>query len=351
MKKKFPERINFEVTLACQLDCPHCYVRSIKNPMVSLANAKKIAQSLCDNGCREIRLFGGEPVLHPQLEGIAKYMKTIGLKVSMITNGFYETKRIENLLPFIDEWHLSIDGSPEVYRKLRGKPIEKVLKVMKYLSDRKSRIRINTVFTKLMDEKVLKYILDLGKEHGVFEIKFFNYRPFGRCFKEDLPEEMIDLVVEAKDYIKFFERIKELSPNYKGINIVASFPRHKKVFESMDIDFVRKHTIENYVPCAAGREFFTVSINGDIAACTFLYHHDKTRFKIGNMLTEDIDKIWQDNERWGIFRQDPKWECRNCRFFKKECPGHCAGEEYFVNRKREYKELIGCQDCDKKFIK
>ena len=69
-----------------------------------------------------ISLFGGEPLLYPDILALIREVKRRGLTCSMITNGWRLEEMARELVETgIDSIMVSIDGPPEVHNRIRGK--------------------------------------------------------------------------------------------------------------------------------------------------------------------------------------------------------------------------------------
>jgi radical SAM protein with 4Fe4S-binding SPASM domain len=68
-----------------------------------------------------ISLFGGEPLLYPEILPLVREVKTRGLTCTVITNGGRLEALARNLVEVgIDSVAVSIDGPPEVHNRIRG---------------------------------------------------------------------------------------------------------------------------------------------------------------------------------------------------------------------------------------
>jgi MoaA/NifB/PqqE/SkfB family radical SAM enzyme len=95
VKREFdqlPIAAHLYVTDQCNLDCFYCteYDNSVPHP--SLDDVKMWIQKIKDLGCIRIGIQGGEPLLHPDIEEIVRFCKSLKLRTSMSTNGFKLTE-------------------------------------------------------------------------------------------------------------------------------------------------------------------------------------------------------------------------------------------------------------------
>jgi MoaA/NifB/PqqE/SkfB family radical SAM enzyme len=70
-----------------------------------------------------VSLFGGEPLLYPDIVPLVRAAKQRGLKVTMITNGWFLEKFAADLVEAgMDSVAVSVDGPPDVHDRIRGQP-------------------------------------------------------------------------------------------------------------------------------------------------------------------------------------------------------------------------------------
>ena len=119
-------KIYIEPTVACNLDCITCFRNCWDQPMGRMSDQtfEQILEGLKLLDPIPNVYFGGigEPLFHPKtIEWIAR-VKSLGVKVELITNGTILTERISrNLIDAgLDILWVSIDGAtPETYADVR----------------------------------------------------------------------------------------------------------------------------------------------------------------------------------------------------------------------------------------
>lgn len=122
--------IAFHLTDRCQLDCKHCLRDpDLKPKDLPLALIRKVlAEGKRLYRAKQVALTGGEPTLHPELEGVLDAIVDHDYGFHIVTNG----KRFEQFLALLRDGparrerltavNLSIDGADEeAHDKIRGK--------------------------------------------------------------------------------------------------------------------------------------------------------------------------------------------------------------------------------------
>ena len=96
-----PFLVALNLTRGCNLACAHCYLdagvrRSCDNTELSTAEVAAVLDEIAALGGETmIVLTGGEPLLRPDLETIARHAVALGLMVVVGTNGTaLNTKRV-----------------------------------------------------------------------------------------------------------------------------------------------------------------------------------------------------------------------------------------------------------------
>jgi MoaA/NifB/PqqE/SkfB family radical SAM enzyme len=74
-------------------------------------------------GYQVVSFSGGEPFLYSGLREVLQHAKSLGLRTTVTTNGYFlQPRRLESLRDFVDVLAVSLDGPPELHNRLRGSP-------------------------------------------------------------------------------------------------------------------------------------------------------------------------------------------------------------------------------------
>jgi wyosine [tRNA(Phe)-imidazoG37] synthetase (radical SAM superfamily) len=119
-----PISINLDVTTACNYACTHCIDWDILNTKHK-HDPTELQESLrlmSERGLRSVILIGGgEPTLYPRFPEFVKFLKDLGLQVSIVTNGSRGDVLIEAAKHMGErDWiRLSLDsGSNELFQTM-----------------------------------------------------------------------------------------------------------------------------------------------------------------------------------------------------------------------------------------
>src|SRR5215212_12225231 len=170
-----PLYVKMKIFYGCNLKCEMCnHWRETREPPVSAERFKEIICELGEMGTTKIHLSGGEPMLRPQIPEFIELASSLGIKVTMTTNGTLVDKEkakrlVEGGLRGVN---ISID-SPirKMHEKIRGvegafKATTKAVELFRrYKHKGKLTIRINTVVSRT-NYQTLETLPDLVHQLG-----------------------------------------------------------------------------------------------------------------------------------------------------------------------------------------
>ena len=130
----------------CNLACGYCNEYDQVSKPVPLEVMQRRLDKLAELGTSVVTISGGEPMMHPQLDEIVRYIRSHGMIAGLISNGYYFTPdRIKRLNEAgLDALQISIDNvePDEVSRK----SLRVLDKKLRYLAEHADfHININSV--------------------------------------------------------------------------------------------------------------------------------------------------------------------------------------------------------------
>lgn len=117
----------------CNLSCTYCNEYDDFSKPVPLGVMKERIDHLHRLGTTIVTISGGEPLLHPELDDLIKYIRKQGIITGMITNGYLLTaERIQRLnRAGLDHMQISIDNvMPDEVSKKSLKVLDKKLQLL-----------------------------------------------------------------------------------------------------------------------------------------------------------------------------------------------------------------------------
>lgn len=273
-------------------------------------------------------LYGGEPLLYPDLEEILQCIQENGCTAEMDTNGVLLKENAETLIKTsLQMIHVSLDGPEVINDRQRGKGVfKKVIEGISYLSELKKkynsefpRISINTTITEKNYDAVCElYETCLGFDkinHVSLELQAYISKEKAYKYKEFIREKF---GIENPIYIDGFVADPV---HFKPIDysvLVQQIEHMKKVFHEKGIELNCYPKIIDYENCSlyfSGKweemkgnkkhcvfpwVYAEITAGGDVAPCHAFY--DLT---FGNVYEQSLFDIW-NSENYQKFRK----ECR-----------------------------------------
>jgi radical SAM protein with 4Fe4S-binding SPASM domain len=293
-------------------------------------------------------LFGGEPLLYPQLEELILTIKGLGSFIDTPTNGTMLSEHASMLVRTgFDSVRVSIDGPREINDDQRGKgSYDKAMAGIETLYKEKVRSGKNTPF------------MDI-----IYTITPTNYLSIEQFFLEELNLSAIDRVsIQMENFLTLrmgeaysnfikseFNLISERywrgtlrSPDdFDGMNTKELARQVKKVYKTLDslgkkilllpptfsqenitayLSSDWNNMSDKYDSCLVPWFAVDITATGDLAPCHVYYD-----LVMGNLNEQDFEEIW-NGDRYQRFRE---YMLKNK--FMSICPGCCI--LYLAGRK------------------
>ena len=321
-----PRRVYWELTRSCDLNCKACFNRfpsQLKE--MSSQEILNIAGQLYQSGVYEIRCTGGEPTQRPDFFEIVRELAKMGFYLSMGTNGIYDNETMQKVLAAPLHWIiLSLDGSIDmVHDAIRGGgTFQKTLRTLAQLAEKKVRLRINTLIRKghyTYDQ--LKGLAEIADQYHVESLNCIPLRPVTR------DPQILELQLTAFEFREFILGLNQLREEHQT-HFVTTLDLQQTDHCYKDNVFFKDRS------CAAGREGAVISPYGEIYGCSYSLASNphapkekREKFLAGDLLKEDFLNIWNQSERWAIYRDLDRYKnirCKTCDYYiSQRCIGNC----------------------------
>lgn len=206
LKQRIPIVAVLVVNNVCNLKCAYCFgdypAREV--PDITLADIKSLVDELHAMGTRRMLIHGGETLMRDDIGEIVRHIKSKRtINLSMVTNGIYLRKRLEDIRP-VDSLCISLDGAKEGNDINRGKGTYKAIVDAIHLAKAEGfRLRINAVVTKYTMDDV-PHLAELAKDLDI-QLQFaFLYKHLSEKNRHfELTEEefrgVVQRVLEYKE--------------------------------------------------------------------------------------------------------------------------------------------------------
>ena len=304
----FPHLINCFITEKCNFNCPMCHVAKsrLKNSsQLSFIDIKKIADQGSKHGI-SIQLSGGEPLLHPEIIKIIKYLHQKKIVTGLVTNGLLLEKYAQDIIKSgLDFIAISLDGPDEATQYQRGfvknsfSKINKGIQTLVKLRGSKSfpNIRLATVINKnnLHNfEKIYSLAQKLKVDQWSLSHYFYYFdqikKSQNKFFKKYHTGNDVwgQYIGSNKQFLNTNEisilenKLKKLR-NKKNHKLIVSLPPKINLQKYYQGDYPSQASI-----CTSPFKQIFIRGNGDVEMC-----HG---FIIGNIKKQNLQKIWQNSK-------------------------------------------------------
>jgi radical SAM protein with 4Fe4S-binding SPASM domain len=308
------------ITSRCNMRCQYCSVRKIHQKYsqeLSTSDYKKMIEKLNDWGVFQIGFTGGEPTLREDIVELTKYVSSVGTACNMTTNGWYLSATLARALfrAGMEQVQVSLDShQKETHEKLRGEGSwSRALRTIELLGNVGMRVGIDCVVTKNNLQDIPGFIKFLAKRKipGLTLIKLK---------KGDLPLSVFKkLVPDYQEYGELIARVCERENKMPEVTIDCGSVCN--LHYSLTAE--EQKTIHS-AGCPVGHTLIAIAPNGDLYPCAAL---SAKKFRLGNLLTDDPEKIWHKNEIMRSLRDiktKVKGPCQDCERLD-SCRAGCRG--------------------------
>ncbi|AEE14523.1 Radical SAM domain protein [Thermodesulfobium narugense DSM 14796] len=325
---KFDFFIQVHLTERCNLRCRHCYQENQKTELKfdDWENFFSYSKDLI----REweikydieipflIKLTGGEPFLREDFFEIVKFLNEIDIEPYILTNGtLIDKKMLSDLKKFrFNGFQISIEGSKDTHDNIRGQgTFYKVKDAIKLLKEENFRVFLKTTLSRL-NYKDLNDLIDISNKWGVDGLGFSRLVPIGNGSK-------------LHDYMLSSSELKDFYLNLKAKNITSFELLIEDPLGVCVLDDELKDKINSIGGCSAGFSSITVLSDGEIVPCR------RMPISLGNILKDDLRKIWSENEVLLSLRDKNKYKngCSSCLYWN-VCRG-CRAIAYSLSKEKQ----------------
>ena len=332
-QRKTPEcgyylnQIYFYLTEGCNLKCRHCWIvpkfqteESIW-PSISYELFVDIVEQGKELGLSGVKLTGGEPLIHPEIDKILDFLSTQDLKLTIETNGIKLTpERIEKIKkcknPFVS---VSLDGSEkEEHEWVRGVEgsFDAALEGAKNLVNAGIS---NQFIMSIMKRNYhqMEDIVRLAEKIGIQSVKYNLVTPTARGEVMHKQGETLS-ITELVKLGKWVE--DELQPSTK-VRLHYSHPIVFRPFNKIFNENQGKCGIFGIIGVLGSGKYALCGIGETVPELVF-----------GQAETDKLSEIWNNNKVLNDIRKglpkDLNGICGDC-LLKGQCLGSCIAMNYY----------------------
>ena len=317
--------LNIYLTNACNLRCPHCFMKAGKRLANELTTDEwvSVLRDFKECGGTAVTLTGGEPTMHPGFRTIVESAYGMGLQLTVLTNGIlWNDELIDELSPCMAEVQISIDGVDDASNaKIRkAGTFETLVRNVIRFSRNGVRVSVATTFTN--DN------IDAAEHYA----------------------ELVNRINEETDKKVIFKLTKKILPGrdtqYSEEENKAYEEKIRQVEELTDANakyeaFMEGHT-PNLVSTNCGFGGLSVAADGEVYFCNRVLEIVSQGNVREHPLSYFLELGEQAHEETGIAHVEP---CRRCAI-RNVCGGGCRIDEYdFRGRTWEKEQILKQTKC------
>jgi len=317
-----PQVVSWNVTQACNLRCPHCYLGAAKRAAheLSTAEALSLIDELAALGAELLILTGGEPLLRRDLLALARRASGRGLMVVLGSNGTLLNAHAARALKQsgVRGVGISVDSlDPEkhdAFRGVRG-AWKKALHAIDACLAEGLEVALQTSVLPMNHEEVPR-IAEFAREKGVLAFNAYFLVCTGRG------EKLTDIT--PREHEALLEKLIAVQARHSGeqdrFMVRAKCAPHVKrlACEGLrrgDLGAAAAVMLLAGAGCPAGRSYMRIGPEGDVTPCPYL------PVALGNVRRQALREIWQHAELLQKLRRlELRGRCGACEF-KEQCGG------------------------------
>lgn len=286
-----------EITNCCNMKCKHCMNWSFENNNKGFEKEDilKLIDDLHNNKTEKIYISGGEPLLYQYIDDVILYANSLGMKVTLATNGIEVPKHIQAIRKGSQLVSISLDGIGKTHDKLRGVSgaFENCVKAFKILKENNVKTKISTmIWNENIDE--LEDIILFAKDYGVSKLNFSFLIPEGRAKNDS------SIKVPTDKYNEIINNINELIKKYET--------------DDLEIRLRRTSSLDaNSLDCPGGENLIHINVNGKVSPCSWITKIDENN---------EFSSYWPKNSISECIKKFKVFE--DCKKIRKEKYGYCG---------------------------
>ena len=303
---------------ACNCKCVMCDIWKGNKNLKQLTgdDIKSMLSSLKSLGTKQIVMSGGEALLNPNFFSLCQLLKKENLSITLLSTGLTIKKNAENILEWIDELIVSLDGNQETHDTIRNinGAYAKLKEGVQYLKSKNPTFRISarTVIHRL-NFRIWPAIIDAAKLIGVDRISFLPADVSSHAFNREqlwTEEKQLDIAIHLDELSAFKTILDDITSRYTP-DIESGFIAESS--EKLNRIFTYYCALHNlcefpYKKCNAPWVSAVIEADGTVRPCFF---HPSIGNIRGHLLTDVLngEKAMEFRKHLNMDENDT---CRRC---------------------------------------
>lgn len=207
-------------------------------------------------GVKHVAFSGGEALMHSNLWKFCELLKSINVRISLLSTGITLKASAKDVVNFTDELIVSLDGPPNIHNQIRNLPsaFQKLQSGVRALKEIEPSFRVTArCVLQRLNYKYLHEIIETSKSLGLDQISFLTADVSTSAFNRNEPwtdSKVVQIALNPEETEEFEEvvessftrfnqlylskyiaenptRMRTLVQYYRAIVNEAAFPRRK----------------------------------------------------------------------------------------------------------------------------
>ena len=278
---------------ACNCRCVMCDIWKDNKNLTQLTaqDVDGLMGSLKAFGTKQVAMSGGEALLNANFFKLCEILRFAGISVTLLTTGLTVKRNAENLLRWVDELIVSLDGDGPLHDAIRNVPgaFKKLKDGVAHIKsiNPKYRVTARTVIHRL-NFRNWESIISEAKKMGIDQISFLpadvSSHAFNRQMAWEVPKQD-EILIAKSELPELMEIITRIIDHYADFTPGFIAERPEKIRQIYDYyaAFYQLNTFP-FKKCNAPWVSTVIEADGSVRPCFF---HDA----IGNIRSGSLARI------------------------------------------------------------
>lgn len=297
-----PSLVSWNLTAACNLRCPHCYLKAgcPRHGEMTTAECLRLIDEMAALGTEMVILTGGEPLLRQDVFDLARYASGQGLLVVMGTNGVLMDEATAHRLATsgVRGVGISLDSvHPEKHDAFRGMggAWERTVAAMGACRREGLEVVVQTTVTD-WNYHELPALAEFAHRQGAHAFNLYYLVCTGRG------EKLTDIT--PQQYEDSLALLVDMQGHYPGMMVRAKCAPHVT-----RIALQKGSALTGSAGCPAGTSYIRVGPQGEVTPCPYL------PIAVGNVREQGLRPLWEDAALFQELRTPQlRGRCGACEF-------------------------------------
>jgi len=312
---------------ACNCQCVMCDIWKDNKNLKQLTenDIHGLLASLKKFGTQEVVMSGGEALLNPNFFRFCEILHQQNIKISLLSTGLSLKRNVEQILRWVDNIIVSLDGNEEVHDRIRNIPnafqkLKEGVQVIKSIEP-KFRITGRTVIHKL-NFRIWDSIIGSAKEMGLDQISFLPADVSSHAFNREVlwdQDRQHEILIEQDELPELSRVIDSIIENFTAdfeSRFIAESPGKFRKIYSYYAAFYNLNPFP-FKKCNAPWVSTVIEADGTVRPCFF---HEP----LGNIRNNSLEEILNSKESTRFRRDldmDSNSTCVKCVCYLNLPPG------------------------------